>query len=89
MLMSLIIALVAYEHIITVKYDMDFLFRKKWSASTWILVFNRYSLLATVLFIITPTTPQVSYLKIYLVSTLTSAEVNSCPIDILLRALIL
>ena len=54
-------ALVIYEHLVLLKYDIEFLWRRKWSAVTWIFVFNRYLLLATVLFSISPAVPQVSH----------------------------
>lgn len=53
-------ALVAYEHLITLKYEVNFLCGRKWSAATWIFVMNRYLLLAYVSFSSAPFSPQVS-----------------------------
>lgn len=50
----------AYEHLITLKYELDILRRRKWGATTWIFMFNRYLLLANVVFSNAPISPQAS-----------------------------
>ncbi len=59
------IALVVYEHLVTLRFEKELLWRRNWSAATWIFVFNRYLLLADVLFLIVPFGSQASAL-IYL-----------------------
>lgn len=53
-------ALVVYDYIITLKYEVDLLWRKKWSAAAWIFLLNRYLLLAYAISAVTPWGPQVS-----------------------------
>lgn len=53
-------ALVCFEHLITLKYEIDFLWRRKWTATTWIFIFNRYLLLANVVSLNIPIDAQVS-----------------------------
>lgn len=53
-------ALVFYEHLITLKHEIDFFIRRKWSTATWILICNRYLMVANVLFLALPALPQVS-----------------------------
>ncbi len=55
------IALVAYEHLVTLKYEIDFLWRGKRNTATWIFLFNRYFLLVFVSFTSVPFSPQASY----------------------------
>lgn len=52
-------ALVFYDHLITFKYEIEFLWRRKWSTSTWIFVYNRYSVIAEILFEVVPIDSQV------------------------------
>ena len=47
------IALVCFEHLLTLKYEVDFLRTRKVSAATWIFLSNRYLLLGFVLSILT------------------------------------
>ena len=54
------IALVFYDHLITVKYEADFLRNRKTSAAAWIFLSNRYLLLAWALVNIVPFSPQAS-----------------------------
>lgn len=53
-------ALVLYDYIITLKHEVDLLWRKKWSIAAWIFVLNRYLLLAYAVSTVTPWGPQVS-----------------------------
>lgn len=62
-----ILALVCFEHLITFKYEIDFLRKRKWSTAIWIFFINRYQLIATVVVSVTPSSAQVgssSYLQI-------------------------
>ncbi|KAJ3553151.1 hypothetical protein NM688_g3768 [Phlebia brevispora] len=40
---------VAYEHIITFQYEHEFVWRREWTAATWLFIANRYLLLASVI----------------------------------------
>ena len=59
---SCAVALVIYEHLVLLKYEVEFLWTRKWSAVTWIFLLNRYFLLTNVLFAISPALPQVSHM---------------------------
>lgn len=59
-LSRIILALVFYEYLITFKYQVDFIWRRKWSAATWIFVINQYILLANVISGVIPYNAQVS-----------------------------
>lgn len=72
-------ALVCFEHLITFNHEIDFLWRHKWSAATWLFVFNRYSLLTTVMFVILPFGAQVSTSNQYKVLLLIHADVSINP----------
>ena len=52
--------LIFYEHLITLKYEEVFLRDRKRSAGTWILLSNRYLLIAYALVRVAPVSPQVS-----------------------------
>ena len=52
--------IVFYEHLTTLKHEADFLRSRRKSAATWILLSNRYLLIARVLYTIAPISPQVS-----------------------------
>ncbi|KAJ3553152.1 hypothetical protein NM688_g3769 [Phlebia brevispora] len=51
---------VTYEFLITSGYEYEFLWRRKWTAATWLFVTNRYLLLASIIVQIVPFTPQVN-----------------------------
>lgn len=53
-------ALVVYDYILTLKYEIDLLWRQKWSTAAWIFVLNRYLLLVYAVFALAPVSPQVS-----------------------------
>ena len=55
-----ITALTFYEYLITFKYEINFLWRRKRGAATWIFVYNRYLLLTSVVSMIVPYSAQVS-----------------------------
>ncbi|KAJ3536622.1 hypothetical protein NM688_g6812 [Phlebia brevispora] len=40
---------VCYEYLITFKYEYEFLWRRKWSAATWLFIANRYLLWASII----------------------------------------
>ncbi|KAJ3558742.1 hypothetical protein NM688_g742 [Phlebia brevispora] len=54
------LALAAYEHIITFKYEHEFLWRRKWTAATWLFIANRYALLISIVIQSIPYNAQVS-----------------------------
>ncbi|KAJ3554759.1 hypothetical protein NM688_g2940 [Phlebia brevispora] len=43
------LAFVCYEYLITLKYEYEFLWRRKWTGSTWLFLANRYVLLAVII----------------------------------------
>lgn len=53
-------ALVFFEYLITLNDEVDLLWKRKWNAATWIFLFNRYLLIATVVSSITPYSSQAS-----------------------------
>lgn len=54
-----VLALVGYEHLVTLRYEIDFLWKRKWSSATWIFLTNRYLMLVRVIFQSSPTLPKV------------------------------
>lgn len=54
-------ALAFFEHFITFKYEVDMLWRRKWSVATWIFVLNRYLLVGDVVSSLVPYSAQVSH----------------------------
>ena len=64
-------ALVFYEFIITLKYEVDFVWKKRWSTATWIFVSNRYLMLVNVVSFLVPFSPQVCDANSSLISLLT------------------
>ncbi|KAJ3554682.1 hypothetical protein NM688_g2981 [Phlebia brevispora] len=42
-------ALAAFEYLITMRYEHEFLFQRKWTAGTWLFIANRYTLLISVI----------------------------------------
>ncbi|KAJ3553075.1 hypothetical protein NM688_g3812 [Phlebia brevispora] len=44
------LALAAYEHVITLESEYEFVWRRKWTVATWLFIANRYTLLACVIF---------------------------------------
>lgn len=59
MILSYLTALGFYEYLITLEYEIDFLWRRRWTAATWIFQLNRYSTLAYAITTIAPYSPQV------------------------------
>ncbi len=53
------LALGCYEYLITIKYEANFLCRRKWSAATWLFLANRYMIVAMMIYQIAPYPPQV------------------------------
>ena len=47
-------AMTAYEYLITVGKEVDMIHRRKWSATTWLFVLNRYVLLASAILAVVP-----------------------------------
>ncbi|KAJ3553074.1 hypothetical protein NM688_g3811 [Phlebia brevispora] len=43
------LASAVYEHAITLEFEYEFLWQRKWTAATWLFIANRYSLLACVI----------------------------------------
>ena len=52
--------IVFYEHLITLKYEADFLRSRRKSAATWIFLSNRYLLISRALILMAPISPRVS-----------------------------
>ena len=52
--------IIFYEHLVTLKYEADFLRSRRKSAATWLFLSNRYLLIARALSSIAPISPQVS-----------------------------
>ncbi|KAJ3556853.1 hypothetical protein NM688_g1795 [Phlebia brevispora] len=49
LLKAFIAALAAYEYLVTLEYEYEFGWRRKWTASTWLFIVNRYMLLVNVI----------------------------------------
>lgn len=52
-------ALVVYEYIITIDQELTLVWRRKWTLVTLLLMANRYLMIGTVIFTISPTPEQV------------------------------
>ena len=60
-----ILALVLYEHLVTFRFEIDLLWRRKWSAVTLIYMINRYLLIANaILLSVVPYIAQVSVISL-------------------------
>ncbi|KAJ3557930.1 hypothetical protein NM688_g1208 [Phlebia brevispora] len=55
------LALAAYEHIITLQNECEFLLRRRWTAATWLLIANRYTLLGNLIAQSVPYSAQVPF----------------------------
>ncbi|KAJ3552739.1 hypothetical protein NM688_g3995 [Phlebia brevispora] len=55
------LALAAYEHIVTFRHEYEFLCQRKWSAATWLLIVNRYTMLAAIIVQATPRSAQSAF----------------------------
>lgn len=53
-------ALAAYEYVITFQQEVSMLWRRRWSAVTWLFVLNRYLLMIVTVCTVVPTSAQVS-----------------------------
>ncbi|KAJ3545263.1 hypothetical protein NM688_g5644 [Phlebia brevispora] len=51
-------AFTCYELLITFRYEYEFLWRRKWTASTWLFIINRYAILTSVIVQISPVSAQ-------------------------------
>lgn len=54
------VALACYEYILTWEYEQSLVWRRKWTASTWLFVIDRYLMLSTAIISAAPYTRQVS-----------------------------
>ncbi|KAJ3550510.1 hypothetical protein NM688_g5064 [Phlebia brevispora] len=55
------LTLVCHEFIITFEYEYEFLWRRKWTAATWLFIVNRYLLLASIIPQATPVSMKVVF----------------------------
>ncbi|THG97755.1 hypothetical protein EW026_g4307 [Hermanssonia centrifuga] len=53
-------ALTAYEYVITIKQEVNMVWRRKWILTTWIFMANRYLLIGNMLLAVIPTTSKLS-----------------------------
>ncbi|KAJ3553445.1 hypothetical protein NM688_g3610 [Phlebia brevispora] len=51
---------VCYELIITFQHEYEFVWKRKWSAATWLFLANRYLVLAVMIAEVVPSSPRVS-----------------------------
>ncbi|KAJ3546093.1 hypothetical protein NM688_g5552 [Phlebia brevispora] len=56
---SAVLTVVCYEFLITIQYEYDFVWHRKWSAGTWLFLANRYLILAFMIITASPVSPQV------------------------------
>ncbi|KAJ3557931.1 hypothetical protein NM688_g1207 [Phlebia brevispora] len=54
------LALASYEHMITFRHECEFLWRRRWTAGTWLFIANRYTLLASIIAQVVPFSSQIS-----------------------------
>ena len=60
------IALVAYEYMITIRQEVNLIWKRKWSIVTLLFVFNRYIMVTTAIIRIAPITAKVRLSLLFL-----------------------
>ncbi|KAJ3554875.1 hypothetical protein NM688_g2883 [Phlebia brevispora] len=56
-------ALIAYEYLITLQYEYEYLWQRKWTAATWLFLANRYLMLAFIIEVAAPADAHMSQLR--------------------------
>lgn len=59
-----LVALLAYEIIITIDGEVELVWKRRWTATSFLLLTTRWVMILNVIFTLVPGTPQVSYLLV-------------------------
>ncbi|THG94849.1 hypothetical protein EW026_g6701 [Hermanssonia centrifuga] len=59
---SCMVALVAYEYILTVNQEVAMIWRRRWTLVTWLFIANRYIMIAVIIWDVSPSTAQYAYI---------------------------